>query len=355
MISFKMGSLVDSKARRVVLVTAICSAALMFTVGAARSQSLEEFFHGKQLTLYIGGGAGGAIDLYARLLARHIVKYLPGNPVISPRNLPAAGGVQAYMALANTAPRDGSAFATSARGPLSDPLYSDKAAPYDVRKFIWIGSMNDDSSVCYTRGESKIRTLTDAQQHEATMASTGVLAESSKFPIALNATIGTRFKVITGYSGTSNTLLAVERGETEGRCTTVGSINATQAGAIEKGMINILVQVGLHKRAELSDVPLALDLARTEEDKAFLRLLVAPLAIASAFALPEGVPADRAAVWRKAFAATLTDARYRDEAAKIRFEVTERSGPEVEEIVRSIYATPQPLIQRARGIFEPPR
>ena len=355
MISLKMGSLIDFKARHVVSATAICSVAVMFTVCAARSQSPEEFFHGKQLTLYIGGGAGGAIDLYARLLARHIAKYLPGNPVILPRNLPAAGGVQAYMALANTAPRDGSAFATSARGPLTDPLYSDKAAAYDVRKFVWIGSMNDDSSVCYTRGESKIRTLADAQQHETTMASTGILAESSKFPIALNATIGTRFKVITGYSGTSNTLLAVERGETEGRCTTIGSINATQPGAIEKGTINILVQVGLHKRAELGDIPLALDLAKTEQDKAFLRLLVAPLAIASAFALPESVPADRVGVWRKAFAATLNDAQYREEAAKIRFEVTERSGPQVEEIVRTIYATPQPVIQRARAIFDPPR
>src|SRR5215217_8226381 len=140
----KMGSLIDFKPLRVVSVTAICFIAMMLSVCGARSQTPEEFFHGKQLTLYIGGGAGGAIDLYARLLARHIVKYLPGNPAVLPRNLPAAGGVQAYMALANTAPRDGSAFATSARGPLTDPLYSDKAAAYDVRKFVWIGSMNDD-------------------------------------------------------------------------------------------------------------------------------------------------------------------------------------------------------------------
>ncbi|MPZ41343.1 MAG: hypothetical protein GEU95_25515 [Rhizobiales bacterium] len=211
--------------------------------------------------------------------------------------------------------------------------------------------MNDDSSICYTRGASKIRTLADARQHETTMASTGILAESSKFPLALNATIGTKFKVITGYSGTANTLLAVDRGETEGRCTTVGSINATQPGALKNRSINMLVQVGLAKRADLADIPLSLDEAKTEDDRAFLRLLVAPLSIASAFALPEGVPSERVAVWRTAFSAMLKDAQFREDAARISFEITERSGPEVESIVRAIYATPKPIVERAHNVF----
>lgn len=318
------------------------------------AQSADEFFRGRQLTLLVGGGAGGAIDVYARLLARHIVRYLPGNPTVAPRNFPAAGGVQAYMSLGTTAPRDGSTFATSARGPLTDPLYSERPAPYDVRQFIWIGAMNDDSSVCYTRAASSIRTLADARRHEATMASTGILAESSKFPIALNATIGTRFKVITGYSGTSNTLLAVERGETEGRCTTVGSINATQAGALANRTINVLVQIGLNKRADLADVPSALELAHSDDDRAFLRLLIAPLAIASAFALPPEVPADRVAVWRRAFAETLQDAQFRDDARRISFEITERDGPQVEEVVKAIYLTPRTTIELARSVFKLP-
>lgn len=329
-----------------------CAIALSGALAHAASASpAEEFFRGRQLTLYIGGGAGGAIDFYGRLLARHIVRHLPGNAVIVPHNLPAAGGVQAFMALGKTAARDGSAFATSARGPLIDPLFAKKAAAYDVRNFNWIGAMNDDSTVCYTRPASEIRTLDDVRAHEATMASTGVLAESSKFPLALNATIGTRFKVITGYSGSASTLLAVERGETEGRCTTIGSINATQPGALQRRNIHVLVQVGLMKADGLADVPLALDEAGTEKDRAFLKLLVAPLAIASAFALPAGVPADRVAVWRKAFAATLKDHEFREEAARIHLEVTARTGPEVEEIVRHIYATPQLIIDRARAAF----
>jgi tripartite-type tricarboxylate transporter receptor subunit TctC len=335
---------------------AVCSVAILFACGSVvAADPAEEFFHGRQLTLYIGGGSGGAIDVYARLLARHIVRHLPGQPTIVSRNLPAAGGVQAFMSLATTAARDGSAFATSARGPLTDPLFSERPAPYDVRTFIWIGSMNDDSTICYTRGPSPIRTLADARRVETTMASTGTLAESSKFPLALNATIGTRFKVITGYSGTANTLLAVERGETEGRCTTVGSINATQPGAIQKRSINMLVQVGLSKRAELADVPLSLDEAASADDRAVLKLLVAPLAVASAFALPSDVPADRVAAWRKGFAATLKDPQFRSEAERISFEITERSGPEVHEIVRDIYATPKSIVDRARKAFGGPR
>lgn len=327
---------------------------LLASVGHLPVQAADDFFNGRQLTLYIGGGAGGAIDVYARLLARHIVRHLPGNPTIAPRNFPAAGGVQAFMTLGTTAPRDGSAFATSARGPLTDPLYSNRQAPYDVRKFNWIGAMNDDSSVCYTRRESLIRTLSDAQKTETTMASTGVLAESSKFPVALNATIGTRFKVITGYSGTANTLLAVERGETEGRCTAVGGVYATQPGAIQNRTINLLVQVGLKSRPDLPGVPLALDFAKTENDRAFLKLLVAPLSIASAFALPAGVPADRIATWRDAFAATLKDPQFREDAARISLEITERNGTEVADIVAAMYATPKSTIDRARSVFKLP-
>jgi Uncharacterized protein conserved in bacteria len=337
---------------RVKLAAPVYATILLFAGSAAAvADPADEFFRGRQLTLYIGGGAGGAVDLHARLRARPIARYLPGSPVVVPRNLPAAGGVQAFNALGTTAARDGSAFATSARGPLTDPLFADKIASYDVTKFNWIGAMNDDSTVCYTRGPSSVKTLADARRQETTMASTGVLGESSKFPIALNATIRTKFKVITGYSGTGNTLLAVERGESEGRCTTISSINATQPGALQQRSVNVLVQVGLSKRPDLTDVPLALEEAKTDEDRAFLKLLVAPLAIASAFALPAEVPPDRVEVWRKAFTATLKDPHFREEAAAISLEITERSGPEVEKIIHTIYATPKPILERAQAVF----
>jgi tripartite-type tricarboxylate transporter receptor subunit TctC len=177
----------------------------------AHAQPAADFIAGRQVMLLIGGGMGGSVDIYGRMVAPHIARHLHATqpPAITARNYPASGGVQAYMALASTAAADGSAFAIAARGPLTDPLWSNKPAGYDVRKFVWIGSMSGDSTSCYTMSHSSIRTLADAKIRETTMAATGVTAESGKFPHALSATIGTRFKVIAGYSGTQGTLLAI--------------------------------------------------------------------------------------------------------------------------------------------------
>ena len=243
--------------------------------------------------------------------------------------------------------------AIAARGPLTDPLWSDKPAGYDVRRFVWIGSMNEDATSCYTMPQSSIRTLADAQSRETTMAATGVTAESGKFPVALNATIGTRFKVVAGYSGTQGTLLAIERGETDGRCTTFGSLYATQAEAMRTGGINHLVQIGATRHPAWPNVPMARELARTEADRALLDVIIAPLAVASAFALPPEVPAERAARWRTAFAATMKDRELVDEARRVGTEIAFRDADDVTRIVRGLYDTPKAVLERAKAVFEP--
>lgn len=328
---------------------------LLGVSGPAVAQTPAEFFSGRQLTLLIGGGAGGSVDIYGRLVARHIVRHLGGAqpPSVTVRNYPAAGGVQAYMSLATTAAADGSAFAIAARGPLTDPMWSDRQAGYDVRRFVWIGSMSEDATSCYTMSHSPVRTLADATVRETTMAATGVTAESGKFPHALNATLGTRFKVVAGYSGTQGTLLAIERGETDGRCTTFGSLYATQADAMRSGRINHLVQIGATKRKDFPNVPMARDLARSDADKALLDVIIAPLEVASAFALPPGVPEDRAAAWRKAFAATMADPEFLADARRVGAEITYRDGPAVTRIVTTLYVTPKAVLDRAKKVFEP--
>lgn len=317
----------------------------------ASAQTADEFFKGRQLTLLVGGGAGGSVDIYGRLIARHIVRFLPGAPVIVVKNLPSAGGIQAYMTLGTTAPRDGSTFSTSARGPLTDPILSTRQTTYDPRKFIWIGAMNDDSSVCFTSGHSKIRSLADARKSEVTMASTGALAESSKFPLAINEIAGTRFKVITGYRGAAQTLLAVEKGEADGRCTTIGSLLATQPHILKDKRYNFLVQVGEVKHTAVPDSPLASDFAKTPEDKLFLELIVKPLTVTSSFVLPGGVPADRVALWRAAFQATIRDPRFVAESGKVGLNITPRTAQEVTKIVHDLYNLPPSVIKRARKVF----
>lgn len=334
---------------------ALATCLLAFLVPPASAQSADTWFANRQITLLIGGGAGGSVDIYGRMVASHITRHLnaPQAPKITTRNYPASGGVQAYVALATTAATDGSTFAIAARGPLTDPLWSDKPPIYDVNKFIWIGSMSEDATSCYTMSHSSIRTLADAQSRETTMAATGVTAESGKFPHALNAALGTRFKVIAGYSGTQGTLLAIERGETDGRCTTFGSLYATQAEAMRSGKINHLVQIGATRQPRHLEVPMARELARTDADRQLLDLIIAPLAVASAFALPPGVPAEQVAAWRRAFAATIKDAAFVADAKRVGAEITYRSGEDVAFIIKDLYGTPKSLLDRAKAVFEP--
>ncbi|MBX9759545.1 MAG: hypothetical protein K2Y29_12295, partial [Beijerinckiaceae bacterium] len=219
-------------------------AAIGLLAAPAQAQTPAEFFADRQINLLIGGGGGGSVDIYGRIMGRHLARKLPGSPTMVPRNLPISGGVQAFMTLGSTAPRDGSTFATSARGPLSDPLLSEKPAMYDPRAFIWIGAINEDMSVCFTNKASKVQTIEDARGVEATMASTGALAESAKFPLMVNALAGTKFRIITGYKGAADTKLAVERGEVDGQCTTFGSLIATQPQVLAGDEYNLLVQIG---------------------------------------------------------------------------------------------------------------
>lgn len=346
-------SIPSSRARAAALVIPLACAplALAQTLAPSASQTPAEFFKGRQLTLLVGGGGGGSVDIYGRLVARHIVRFLPGDPIVVVRNLPAAGGVQAYMTLGTTAPRDGSLFSTSARGPLTDPILSLKPAAYDPRNFIWIGAMNDDSSVCFTAPHSKVKTLAQAREQGATMASTGGLAESSKFPTAINAIAGTKFKVITGYRGASETLLAVEKGETDGRCTTVGSLLATQPHILKDKGYNFLIQVGESKHPAVPDTPLVSDFAKTQADRQFLDLIIKPLTVTSSFVLPQGVPAERVQVWREAFQKTIRDPQFIAEGKKVGLDITPRTAQEVTKIIHDLYALPPSVIDRARKIF----
>lgn len=329
----------------------------IIVVGASGStadaaEPMDRFFDQRQVTLLVGGGSGGGIDTYARLFARHIPRHMPGGPTIVVKNLPAAGGVQAYTTLYNTAARDGSALATSARGPLADPLLSDKPPTYNVLEFIWIGGLNDDLSMCHTMAASKVRTVGDARAQEATMGATGVFSESGKFPLALNAAIGTRFRVIPGYKGTGGLLLALERGEVDGRCSTFSSIFTTRPEWVRDGKVHMLVQVGLTKHPDFPEVPLALDLAKSPEDKQLIRFVAAPLSIASAFALPPEVPSDRVAGWRRAFSALVKDPEMLTEAKKLNLEIKPKNGEEIREILKDIYATSKPVLKRAAEIFD---
>ncbi len=178
-----------------------------------------EFFKDKTVTLWIGGGVAGGVNLYGRTLAKHIMGHLPGNPDFVARNLPGAGGMGAVTTIYNRAKKDGTAFATFAQGPITDPLLRPKRwYGFDMLKLIWIGSLQSNIQSCYVRSDSDIKTVQDARDRVVKMAATGARSGTSKTPLALNAAIGTRFMPITGYRGSGGTYLSIERGETAGRC-----------------------------------------------------------------------------------------------------------------------------------------
>jgi tripartite-type tricarboxylate transporter receptor subunit TctC len=308
----------------------------------ASAQSPADFYKGKTIDLYIGYSAGGGYDVYARALARHMARFIPGNPTILAKNMPGAGSLVLANWLYNVAPRDGTAFGIIARGTAFDPLLGSTKAQFDASKFNWIGSMNDEVSVCVAWHTTGITTLEQVERNELTVGGSGPVADTDQFPKVLNATIGTRFKIVTGYPGGNDVDLAMERGEVMGRCGwSWSSVIATHKSWIDDKKINVLVQLSLSKHVDLPHVPLIMDFARTEEQKQIFKLVFARQPMGRPFLVPPGIPAERVAVLRKAFIDTMKSGEFLAEAGKMQLEINPVSGDAVQKIVQEVYRTPK--------------
>jgi tripartite-type tricarboxylate transporter receptor subunit TctC len=330
---------------------AVVASLALFPIWAqlsAQAQTPAEFYKGKSIDLYVGYSAGGGYDVYARSLARHMGRFVPGNPTIVPKNMPGAGSLLLANWLYNVAPRDGTAFGIIGRGTGFDPLLGSTKAQFDASKFNWLGSMNDEVSVCVAWHTSGITTLQQVMQTELTVGGSGPAADTDQFPKVLNATIGTKFKVVTGYPGGNDVDLAMERGEVMGRCGwSWSSVIATHKSWIDDGKINVLVQLSLGKHPDLPDVPLVMDLARNSEEKQIFKLIFARQPMGRPFLAPPGIPPDRVAALRKAFMDTLKDKEFLAEAEKAKLEINPVAGGAVQNIVQEVYQTPKALASKA--------
>jgi tripartite-type tricarboxylate transporter receptor subunit TctC len=319
------------------------AAILAFCLTAvAHAQSPADFYKGRNVELYIGYSAGGGYDIYARALARHIGRFIPGNPTVIARNMPGAGSLVLANWLYNVAPKDGTAFGMIGRGTGFDPLLGSTKAQFDATRFNWIGSMNDEVSVCVAWHTAGITALEQVRQKELTVGGTGPAADTDQFPKVLNATLGTKFKVVTGYPGGNDVDLAMERGEVVGRCGwSWSSVVATHQSWIDEKKINILVQLSLSKHPDLPHVPLVTDLAGNDEQRQIFRLVFARQPMGRPFLAPPGIPAERVEVLRKAFMDTTKNAEFLAEAEKTKLEINPVSGDAVQTIVRDVYRTPK--------------
>jgi tripartite-type tricarboxylate transporter receptor subunit TctC len=306
-----------------------------------------------QATLVIGYPPGAIYDVYGRLVAKHIGKHLPGTPNVVVQNMPGAGSLRSANYLYAVAPKDGSTLGLFARGLAMQPLLDPQGIAFDAQKFNWIGSTSAEVSVVIASAASPFKTIEDAQQREMIVSASGSGADSVIFPYILNGVIGTRFKVVTGYPGNADMLLAVERGEAHGNAGTSWiSLVSIRPDWVRDRKVNVLLQMANRKHPDLASVPLALDLAKSEQDRKVLELIFSRQGMAYPFVAPPDVPPDRLRALRAAFAATMQDPEFRADAKRQSLEIDPVTGEEIAALVRQVYASPADVVARARAVLE---
>jgi tripartite-type tricarboxylate transporter receptor subunit TctC len=337
-------------ARRVVRYGLALVAALSASIASA--QGADDFYKGKTVELYIGYSVGGGYDLYARVLARHLGKHIPGNPTILPKNMEGGGSLRLANWMYRVAPKDGTVIATIGRGTGFDPLLGQQGAQFDATKFVWIGSAANEVSVCVAWNTSGITKFSDLQSKELTVGGTGASADTDQFPRILNGVLGTKMRIVSGYPGGNDVVLAMERGEVAGRCGwSWSSVKATHHAWLDEKKMVVLAQLALHKHRDLPDVPLIMDLAKTDEQRQILKLIFARQVMGRPYLAPPGTPADRVEILRKAFMDTMADKEFLADAEKAQLEIAPVDGAELQTLVNEVYATPRDIVKKAVAIL----
>jgi tripartite-type tricarboxylate transporter receptor subunit TctC len=334
-------------------IAAALAAVTLLTVAApqARAQSAASFYAGKILRFIVPDGVGGGYDAYARLLARHLADHIPGRPRIVTENLPGASGLVATNWLYNLAPRDGSVIGSTYNTLLTDPLLGDMAAKYDPTRFKWIGSITTQYNACMVWGASSIKTIEDATKRDVRVSTAGLTGNSAKLPLMLNVLLGTKFKVIAGYT-TSGMRLAVERGEVEGIC---GIPYDTYAAAnpewLEDNKIRFILQTGPKRAKALPDVPLLVDYVKDPLQRAALTVLNVNADAGRPQMLPPGVPDYLVEALRTAFDDTMRDPQFLADAQRMRIVPEPMTGAAIEAEIKRSYAAPASAIALAAKLW----
>ena len=323
--------------------------AMVFASPATRAQ--EPPFKGKTVTVNIGYSTGGNYDFIGRLVARHIGKHLPGNPAGVAVNMPGAGSIRAGNYLFHTAPRDGTALGVLSSSVAIEEALGTPGIQYKSAEFTWIGRVSMILQVLATVDPSKTRRIADALVHDTPMSGTGAGSPSEGYPKLLNGVLGTKFRIISGYTSSADSLLAMERGEVDGALPSWNTIKRTKQDWLREGRIHPLVQFVFERSPDLPDTPTSIELGRTPEERDILAFYTSGEEIGRSIMAPPGIAPDRVAMLRKAFENMLKDEEFLDEVRRTQVEFNPLSGEKLREIVeRTVRASPA-TVNRTRVLL----
>jgi tripartite-type tricarboxylate transporter receptor subunit TctC len=329
---------------------ALALAGLLIASAAARADAVEDFYRGKTVRFVIGSNNGGGYDSYGRVFANHVGAHIPGTPNVVVENMPGASGVTSANYLYRVAPKDGSAMGLFNQSMGQRQMLEPRSVTFDCANFNWLGAMVNSVNVIITWHTSGVATLDDARKRDVVMGALSNDGGNSIYPRLLNQFLGTRLKVVLGYQGGNTIQLAMERGEVDGRGAVVWSgLKAGWPEWVANRKINELVQIGLAKDEDLPDVPLLLDLAKNDTERAIFRFISSDTAMSFPVLAPPGVPAERVAALRKAFDETMADPAFVAEAAKRGLPMRRVAGEDVQRIVTSVISTPKDVVEKLKA------
>ncbi len=320
----------------------------------ASAASAEDFYRGKTISIITSTGSGGAYDLMARTISRHLPRHLPGAPTIVVRNMPGGGHTLATNYMFSTAPRDGTALATVNNSIPLHQVLDGRGVRFDVRKFGWVGSTGISNLVNAAWHTSGITSMSQAFTRQIVTGATGTGSGTYIYPNAMNQLLGTKFKIVTGYAASPQIDLAMERGEVEARSgASLAGYLSEHPDWIKHGKITIISQIGAAREKMLPDVPLIHELARTAEQTRALRLISSPVLVGRPYFTTPEVPADRLALLRAAFAATMADPAFLSEAASLSLDLNPMGWEQLTQLVEETVGTPPELLARVKSMIEP--
>jgi tripartite-type tricarboxylate transporter receptor subunit TctC len=329
---------------------AVLSIGILTLPQAASAQdAVADFYRGRTVTLIVGYSAGGGYDTYSRILARHLGRHIPGTPTIVVQNMPGAGSLKMTNYLYNVAPKDGSTIGIFSRGMAMEPLIGGTNVAFDSTKMTWLGSGTNEVSVFVTWHTSPVKTWHDVVTKDFTVGGEGSGSDPDTYALLLKNAFGAKLRLITGYPGTAEIAIALERGEVDSRASwSWSSLKTLKPNWIAEKKVNFPVQLNLTKGAELQDVPLITEFATSDKQRQMLKLILSRQEMARPYAAPPGIPEDRKAALRKAFDETWADPELLAEMKARGQEVNPVSGATLDKLIAELYATPKAVVAETR-------